>query len=65
MADNHTELLRIGDRVKADSGLTGKIVLLHRMSAFVEIDGQAEGTAVSYLQSELTKIKPSESENSS
>ena len=63
MADNHTEPLRIGDRVKADSGLTGRIVHLHRMSAFVEIDGQAERTAVGYLQSELTKIEPSEPEN--
>lgn len=50
--------LKVGDRVRTASGREGKITLLNRMSAFVELDDNPPGHTPSYLLSELTKIDP-------
>jgi hypothetical protein len=51
--------LKKGDWVRTDTGLEGKIVLVNRVSAFVEIPAEAkDAPLVSYLLSRLTKIPP-------
>ncbi len=53
--------LKKGDWVRTDTGEEGKIVLVNRVSAFVEIPGEGkDALLVSYLISRLTKIVPSE-----
>lgn len=52
------ETLKTGDWVRAQSGQTGKIVLISRLSAFVEVrQGETTHTAT-FLLSELTRIEP-------
>ena len=53
-----SEALKVGDWVRTKSGLEGKIVLLHRLSAFIEMSRDSRTTTSSYLLSELTKIEP-------
>jgi hypothetical protein len=53
-----SEPLKLGDWVRTKSGLEGKIVLLHRLSAFIEMSRGSRTTTSSYLLSELTKIEP-------
>jgi hypothetical protein len=50
--------LKTGDWVRGPSGQTGKIVLIIRLSAFVEVlQGEAKRT-VTFLLSELTRVDP-------
>jgi hypothetical protein len=51
--------LKKGDWVRTDTGEEGKIVLVNRVSAFVEIPAEEkDAPLVSYLISRLTKIAP-------
>ena len=52
------ETLKVGDWVRTASGREGKIVLISRMSAFLELQDRPENRAVSFLLSELTKMEP-------
>ena len=52
------ETLKVGDWVRTKEGHEGKIVLLHRLSAFIEVPRDNRTTTPSYLLSELTKIEP-------
>jgi hypothetical protein len=53
--------LKKGDWVRTDTGEEGKIVLVNRVSAFVEIPAVGnDAPLVSYLISRLTKIAPPE-----
>jgi hypothetical protein len=53
-----SDSLKTGDWVRTPSGQTGKVVLISRLSAFVEVR-QAETThTVTFLLSELTKVDP-------
>jgi hypothetical protein len=53
--------LNKGDWVRTDTGEEGKIVLVNRVSAFVEIPAEGkDAPLVSYLISRLTKIAPPE-----
>lgn len=52
------DTLSAGDWVRAGSGQVGKIILVSRLSAFVELyDGGAKHTTT-FLLSELAKIDP-------
>jgi len=44
--------------VRAQSGQTGKIVLISRLSAFVEVQQDDGKHTVTFLLSELTRIDP-------
>ena len=57
-----SESLKVGDWVRTKSGLEGKVVLLHRLSAFIEMSRDSRTTTPSYLLSELTKIDPPKDE---
>jgi hypothetical protein len=58
--------LEKGDWVRTDTGEEGKIDLVNRVSAFVEIPAKGkDAPLVSYLISTLTKIAPPESHNNS
>lgn len=50
--------LQVGDWVQATSGHKGKILLISRLSAFIEIEGQDEMRTCPFLLSELTKNEP-------
>ena len=50
------ESLKAGDWVRAQSGQTGKIVLISRLSAFVEVRENDTPRTVTFLLSELTRI---------
>jgi hypothetical protein len=50
--------LQAGDWVKTKQGYSGKILLVSRLSAFVDIQGHDELRTQPYLLSELTKIEP-------
>ena len=52
------ESLKSGDWVRARSGQTGKIVLISRLSAFVEVQQDDDKHTVTFLLSELTRIDP-------
>jgi preprotein translocase subunit YajC len=57
--------LQVGDWVKTDTGQAGQVVLISRLSAFVEIQIGGRSTTVSCLLSQLTKIdSPPESQDS-
>ena len=50
--------LHAGDWVQTPEGYSGKILLVSRQSAFVDIEGHDEMRAKPYLLSELTRIDP-------
>ncbi len=50
------ESLQSGDWVRADAGLVGQIILVSRLSAFVEVQQGESSYTITYLLSELTKI---------
>ena len=53
------ESLENGDWVRIETGEVGKVVLVSRASAFVEIPIEGTDSNVfSYLLSQLTKIEP-------
>jgi hypothetical protein len=53
-----SDSLKAGDWVRAQSGQTGRIVLISRLSAFVEVRQGETTRTVTFLLSELTKIDP-------
>jgi hypothetical protein len=53
--------LQAGDWVRTKSGFGGKILLVSRLSAFIDIEGHDEIRARPHLLSELTKIDPPKS----
>ena len=55
--------LQIGDWVRTETGLEGKIVLVSRLSAFIEVLEKTGTRTVSYLLSSLKKIDPPEPAN--
>jgi hypothetical protein len=52
------ETLQVGDWVQTKSGHEGKILLISRLSAFIEIEGHDEMRTRPYLLSELSKVDP-------
>jgi hypothetical protein len=50
--------LHAGDWVQTRDGYSGKVLLVSRLSAFVDIEGHDELRAKPYLLSELTKLDP-------
>ena len=52
------ETLQVGDWVRTTSGHEGKILLISRLSAFIEIEGHDEMRTRPFLLSELTKVEP-------
>jgi hypothetical protein len=50
--------LKTGDWVRAQSGHIGKIVLISRLSAFVEMHEEDKAHTMTFLLSELTRIDP-------
>jgi hypothetical protein len=52
------ETLQVGDWVQTKAGHEGTILLISRLSAFVDIEGHDEMRTRPYLLSELTKVKP-------
>jgi len=50
--------LNTGDWVRAASGQIGKIVLISRLSAFVDVGNGDKTHTMTFLLSELTKIDP-------
>jgi preprotein translocase subunit YajC len=53
-----SDSLKAGDWVHAQSGQTGRIVLISRLSAFVEVNQGETTRTMTFLLSELTKIDP-------
>ena len=52
------ESLQTGDWVRAPSGQTGKIILISRLSAFVEVHQDETPRTETYLLSELIRVDP-------
>jgi hypothetical protein len=50
--------LKVGDWVRTKDGHGGKILLISRLSAFIDIQGHDEMRTRPYLLSELTRIEP-------
>jgi hypothetical protein len=51
--------LQPGDWVRTETGEIGKVVTVSKLTIFVELQPAKKGdTAVAYLASQLTKIKP-------
>ena len=50
--------LHAGDWVQTREGYSGRILLVSRQSAFVDIEGHDELRARPYLLSDLTKTEP-------
>ena len=55
--------LQNGDWVRTEEGKEGKVVLVSRQTAFVEIWEGNTTKQYSYLLSQLTKIAPPQEEN--
>ena len=53
-----SDSLKTGDWVRTPSGQTGKIVLVSRLSAFVEVPHGETTRTMTFLLSELTKVEP-------
>jgi preprotein translocase subunit YajC len=53
-----SDSLKTGDWVRARSGQTGKIVLISRLSAFVEVKDSETTRTMTFLLSELTRVDP-------
>jgi preprotein translocase subunit YajC len=51
-------LLQIGDWVRTASGVIGQVVLVTRLTAFVDISQGGSACVSPFLLSELTKIDP-------
>ena len=51
------ETLQVGDWVQTKAGHEGTILLISRLSAFVEIEGHDEMRTQPYLLSELNKVE--------
>jgi hypothetical protein len=51
------ETLQVGDWVQTKAGHEGTILLISRLSAFVEIEGHDEMRTRPYLLSELIKVE--------
>ena len=56
--DMSDETLSAGDWVRAGAGQVGKIVLISRLSAFVEVQQADTKQTATFLLSELEKIDP-------
>jgi hypothetical protein len=52
------DTLQVGDWVQTKEGCEGTILLISRLSAFVDIEGHDEMRTPPYLLSELTKVEP-------
>jgi hypothetical protein len=52
------ETLQVGDWVRTKEGHEGKILLVSRLSADIDITGHEENRTRPYLLSELMKIDP-------
>jgi preprotein translocase subunit YajC len=52
------ESLQIGDWVRTTSGLNGQVVLVTRLTAFVDVSQGGSACVTPFLLSELTKIFP-------
>ena len=52
--------LQKGDWVRTEKGDVGRIIIISRLSAFVEFSTDNGPRVVSYLISQLTKIDPPE-----
>jgi hypothetical protein len=52
------DLLKAGDWVRAQSSHIGKITLVSRLSAFVEVHYEDKIHTMTFLLSELTRIDP-------
>jgi preprotein translocase subunit YajC len=50
--------LKTGDWVRTRSGQTGKVVLISRLSAFVEVKDSETTRTMTFLLSELTRVDP-------
>jgi preprotein translocase subunit YajC len=50
--------LKAGDWVRAQSGHIGKIILISRLSAFVDVHHDDKTHTMTFLLSELTRIDP-------
>jgi hypothetical protein len=50
------ESLKVGDWVQTKEGHEGKVLLISRLSAFVDIEGHDEMRTRPFLLSELTKV---------
>lgn len=57
------ETLQVGDWVQTKAGHEGTILLISRLSAFVEIEGHDEMLTRPYLLSELIKVESLEKPN--
>ena len=57
------ETLQVGDWVQTKAGHEGTILLISRLSAFVDIEGHDEMRTRPYLLSELTKVAPAAKPN--
>ena len=53
---------KAGDWVQTKEGHSGKILLVARLTAFIDIEGHDEMRARPYLLSELTRIDPPKSD---
>ena len=54
--------LQKGDWVQTEKGEVGRIILISRLSAFVEMTAEGKSTVDSYLASQLAKIAPPSSQ---
>jgi hypothetical protein len=52
------EAFNTGDWVRTTSGQIGKIVLISRLSAFVDVEHGDKAHTMTFLLSELTRIDP-------
>jgi len=57
------ETLQVGDWVQTKAGHEGTMLLISRLSAFVEIEGHDEVRTQPYLLSELIKVEPAVKSN--
>jgi hypothetical protein len=55
---NTPEPIHVGDYVRSSKGWEGKVIAVHRVSAFVETTIEGESHTLAILLSELTKIDP-------
>jgi hypothetical protein len=52
------DTLKAGDWVRTKDGHEGKILLVARLTAFIEVEGHDEMRTRPFLLSELTKVDP-------
>jgi len=52
------ESLKVGDWVRTKEGDEGRILLIARLSAFIDIQGHEENRTRPYLLSDLIKVDP-------